>query len=361
MFIGGLFIVGAMPSRSWPAENGAASPTQKSHLTTEQQDHVAKLLAAFRQAKDRPADRERIVHELIEFGYPAVKQLSNVVNAELRGTLKRYGQQVDQRLAKVSRSKAKEVSPAEIQALRSTVLNLRDRQDLTEEMIRKEGAPAMARLRTLLLPDRKQVLDGVPEIQAAREKVLAEGHYWDLCAQSLAKLTPAPAGGQSDENRPASFQAYLHGVEDQAVDALLPISASDSVVLAANAQIGGQLDHEESRTILACNLTRVLVGLNALSIDPRLCEAARDHSHDMEQLKFFAHESPVAEKKTPWDRAKRMGTVASAENIFAGAMDGSAANEAWFHSPGHHKNMMGNHARIGVGRSGAYFTEMFGD
>ena len=46
----------------------------------------------------------------------------------------------------------------------------------------------------------------------------------------------------------------------------------------------------------------------------------------MEKLKFFAHESPVEGKKTMVDRAKRMGTTASAENIAMGQPDGEAAN-----------------------------------
>jgi uncharacterized protein YkwD len=106
---------------------------------------------------------------------------------------------------------------------------------------------------------------------------------------------------------------------------------------------------------------RNLLGLNALAIDLALCEAARDHAKDMERLKFFSHESPVAGKKTFSERAARFGTTASAENICFGYHDGTAAQRAWFHSPGHHRNMLApNRARIGVGRSGVYYTEMFG-
>jgi uncharacterized protein YkwD len=37
------------------------------------------------------------------------------------------------------------------------------------------------------------------------------------------------------------------------------------------------------------------------------------------------------------------------------------ALRGWFLSPGHHKNMLGeSHARQGLGRSGKYWTEMFG-
>ena len=112
--------------------------------------------------------------------------------------------------------------------------------------------------------------------------------------------------------------------------------------------------------MLALNLTRNLLGLPSLAIDMKLTAAARDHSKDMEELKFMAHESPVPGKKTPEDRAARFGTSSLGENIFQGSRDGNAANRAWFHSPGHFKNMLGDHQRVGVGRSGVYFTEMFG-
>ena len=45
--------------------------------------------------------------------------------------------------------------------------------------------------------------------------------------------------------------------------------------------------------------------------------------------------------------------------VFAGAVEG-AANQLWWHSPGHRKNVLGNHTRVGLGRSGKYWTELFG-
>jgi uncharacterized protein YkwD len=132
-------------------------------------------------------------------------------------------------------------------------------------------------------------------------------------------------------------------------------------VLAANARLATQLDPEEAKTILALNLTRNLLGLSAVAIDLKLCAAARDHSADMQKLNFFAHESPVEGKRSPWDRAKRFGASASAENIALGCHDGKHANQMWFESPGHHRNMLARHARVGVGRAGVHYTEMFGD
>jgi uncharacterized protein YkwD len=104
----------------------------------------------------------------------------------------------------------------------------------------------------------------------------------------------------------------------------------------------------------------MLLGLAPVLIDPKLHLAARDHSKDMAEKKFFAHDSPVSGKKSPWDRAKRAGTSANAENIFMGNSSPEAANRSWFLSPGHHVNMFGNSRRGGMGRHEGYWTQMFG-
>ncbi len=80
----------------------------------------------------------------------------------------------------------------------------------------------------------------------------------------------------------------------------------------------------------------------------------------MKEKGFFAHDSPVPGKATPWARAKLAGTSASAENIYSGGSDPKGANRGWFFSPGHHKNMFGGHQRIGLGHYGGRWTQMFG-
>ena len=140
----------------------------------------------------------------------------------------------------------------------------------------------------------------------------------------------------------------------------VPMDAKTRAVLAANARLAAELDPEEAWAIRALNLTRNLLGLPPLMTDLKLCDAARDHSKDMEKEDFFSHTSPVPGKTKPWDRAKRFGTTAAAENIATGQRDGRTVNLSWFHSPGHHKNMLGQYERVGVGRHGALWTELFG-
>ena len=66
-------------------------------------------------------------------------------------------------------------------------------------------------------------------------------------------------------------------------------------------------------------------------------------------------------KRSFTDRAALAGTSASAENIFAGSSDPHGANNGWFYSPGHHRNMFaGGHNRIGLGHHDGRWTQMFG-
>ena len=102
-------------------------------------------------------------------------------------------------------------------------------------------------------------------------------------------------------------------------------------------------------------------GLRPLVYDLKLCKAAHDHSANMKLHNFFAHESPVPGQTTPWDRAKLAGTTASGENIYMGSSASVDAVKAWFLSPPHHKNMLGeDNRRQGLGRVGNLWTQMFG-
>ena len=112
-------------------------------------------------------------------------------------------------------------------------------------------------------------------------------------------------------------------------------------------------------TLSEVNHWRIALGMDPLLIDPKLCDASRDHCKDMEKLKFFAHQSPVKGKRDPWDRAKNFGTTARGENIAINDST-SASNQAWFFSPGHHKNMFKpDYSVIGLGIKGRHYCQLF--
>ncbi|MEP4079054.1 CAP domain-containing protein [Haloferula sp.] len=111
------------------------------------------------------------------------------------------------------------------------------------------------------------------------------------------------------------------------------------------------------------NGERDLLGLPPLALEEKLSDAAEGHSKDMARLGFFAHESPVPEKKSPWDRARLAGFKgnASGENIFMGSSSSQAAYNAWFKSDGHRFIMMASGPNVlGVGIAGSHWTMMTG-
>ena len=115
------------------------------------------------------------------------------------------------------------------------------------------------------------------------------------------------------------------------------------------------------RGVRDLNVMRLIFGMNALMIDEKLCACSADHSKDMKEKGFFAHESPVAGKKTPWDRARNFGTNASGENIAMGSNEAKGSNRQWYLSPGHFSNMFSGKNRVGLGNEANYWTQMLGN
>ncbi|MCU0780865.1 MAG: CAP domain-containing protein [Akkermansiaceae bacterium] len=212
--------------------------------------------------------------------------------------------------------------------------------------------PALEALRGLLIPTPEQlVAAGGETLREQRKMVRALAEFRDgvlkaaIATQSIDSVSSLEQG------------------EKAAAEAACGFARRDLKVLEDNRKLAAKrsVPEAEVRGIEQCNEWRLLVGLNALVLDPLLCDAARDHSKDMAERGFFAHESPVAGKKSFTDRAANFRTSASAENIFMGSSDPAAANRGWFFSPGHHKNMFSpGHRRIGLGCHGGHWTQMFG-
>jgi uncharacterized protein YkwD len=137
------------------------------------------------------------------------------------------------------------------------------------------------------------------------------------------------------------------------------VGKKNAVIFKQNEAKADKLDEEENQCVYITNIYRVLMGEAALPINVTLCEAARDHSKDMKEKNFFAHDSPVPGKKTPRDRAAKFGTFCMAENIARTGTSGHKAFWAWFLSPGHHKNMINKWGQIGIGRVDEFWTENF--
>lgn len=355
-----LLSAGLLAGQADPAQApvAAKAPAEPARLTPEQKREINKFVGLYRLAKRDPEKRKEAIRQAIGHGPQAAGAVLEAVGRDLYPQMERYGALFFKQAQAVAGKQIAKADPQEVKTLREKVLGLSKRPDFTKELIVREADPAMKRLEEIFVVDREQVLAASETLRAERDRLRELGALWEQCAAYLWEQLP------DDENKPKDrpgFEQYLQGEEALGAGLAAPMDPANREILAANARLASKIDPEEARAVLALNLTRNLLGLRAVLIDLKLCEAARDHSNDMREHKFFAHESPVPGKKTPWDRAKRFGTTASAENIAAGTHDGRAANLMWFHSPGHHVNMLGNHARVGMGRAGGHFTEMFGN
>jgi len=338
---GALAAVGLKPETSLSPENRSA---------------VNRLLQEYRAAGDDLEKKQNICRKALAVDPAAVPLMLAAVERDLQPQLRKYSGKFQAQAAAVAKRNIGKVDLNKLVEMRRTILGLQKLGDgFTKQVIVEKIDPAMQKLRAAFILDRSEVLDKSPNLQEERKKLEGLGQIWEQCHTQL------PTAAKVQEKTPAvTFKSHLQGEEEQGALLAIPQDPKTRAVLAMNARLAEKLDPEEARAILALNLTRNLLGLSALAIDLKLCEAARDHSKDMERLKFFSHESPVAGKTAPRDRAKLFGTTANGENIFAGSSSGNSAHEAWFHSPGHHKNQTGNFLRVGVGRSGKYFTQMFG-
>ena len=215
----------------------------------------------------------------------------------------------------------------------------------------KIGDPALKRLRELKILTIAEILAAEPKLEPMRSEILAIAKQRDYCIDALLLL--------DDEAKPFGSADVIVFEEQSATSALGP-PADHMAILRQNVTIGRTVPAAEVEAIRDMNQYRMLIGLRPCLIDPKLCDASRGHSKDMAERNFFAHDSPVAGKETPWKRAALAGTNANGENIYGGG-NGKAANRAWWHSPGHHINMLNPGARrVGMGTHGNKWTQMFG-
>jgi hypothetical protein len=272
--------------------------------------------------------------------------------------------------AKLAASRLDKKTEARITELRATWLKASRAEGLSKAMVHDICDPAHAELATILDVNLVQVWDADAKLEASwtdliqllddlvyvhdywrasRAELLAAADSWAK-KSFVAKELPDPEG----------YEGVMLAKLSRAARLATVMPERDRSTFLANEQLFPQLDPEEAAGVLELNRIRVRAGLAAVRLDLKLCDAGRGHSTDMVEHKFFAHESPIPGKKSPSDRAALAGTSGGAENIAAGQRDGHGAIQAWWYSPGHHRNMMGNHSRTGLGRFLDHWTQMFG-
>lgn len=247
-------------------------------------------------------------------------------NAEVR--VSAYEAKFQKVAQKVAAAMARKANGAEVEKLRAQAIAIIKRPNLSKDMVKTELDPIMDKLNAMILPTRNDVYAADARLSTLRNRLTGQNLEASETTAILYALTPSSTGRNA---------------------------------IVKNFKLRKELSKDEAEGIDMTNRLRLVLGLSALEIDMKLVEAGRDHSKDMATLNFFAHQSPVKGKTTPWDRAKNFGTTASGENIAKGYRSGTAAVEGWYYSPGHLKNLMNaGHRRIAIGQHGVLWTQLFG-
>lgn len=350
----------------------------------ESADLAAAKAYATQLANDKlPAEERRAIQDkMLQLGTPGAALLQGILTerteaarADFHRRTKDYFRNFGRVATKVV-ARGQKGKQSEIGALQDTLRALRQRPDLTKEEIIHTGDPALERLGELFSADPAEVILADEALAREREALVAIGlaveddqAFLEVCEWQLESEIITSGIFDEDTNEdsdnaaeapPFDALAELDRGESWELALATPMSKSHRNVLLANYKLADQIDPEELLGVRVLNLMRIRLGLTPLPIDVRLCDACRDHSLDMDTLGFFSHTSPVPGKTTPGQRAARFKTSGNAENIAAGQDTGAGAIRAWWHSPGHHKNMLGGHGRIGLGRYRSHWTQLFG-
>ncbi len=133
------------------------------------------------------------------------------------------------------------------------------------------------------------------------------------------------------------------GLAASSQDPLVPPSTSAEKPLTAN-------DPLVVAIVAAHNKLRAVEKLPPVTFAPLLAKAALVQASDMAEHDEMKHEG--ADGSTPSDRIKRAGYrfLTSGENVAVFYPDVSQVMQAWFDSPPHKKNILGNFTELGVAK-----------
>ncbi len=344
-------------------------------LATAQGPSLGELSRRLRAPKLSDTERAEVVEGLLGHGTKGAHVVARKLSADGKAQASKFEKarksffksfdKLARKLIK-DRSKGKQ---QEIESLRSVVMKNARNRSLDKSTIRGESDPAVARLRELLAVESDDVLHEHDELLASLDKTeelldeLEElGYLWGE-TESVLTSSDGPDRVIAKLKAPANAEALRKTLyDDLKFHALLatPMSSGDAELFQWHRTLTEELDDAEREGVRTLNHLLVVLGRPALKVDPKLVIAARDHSKDMERLNFFSHTSPVPGKRSFGQRASKAGTSASSENIARGQRTGRGAIRGWWYSPGHHRNMLGSHRRVGLGRDEGTWTQLFG-
>jgi len=197
---------------------------------------------------------------------------------------------------------------------------------------------------------------------AARRLNLADEASFYQGVQETLGVTPDDAEAMTAVPDAKGLHHYRKRFEDPVAAAVWHHALCRRMEAYNIAVARASMDREEQTNAAWVNLYREVLGLIPYELDPRLIQAARRHSKEMTDLDYFAHDSPTAENKSHTRRMKNAGyDHGYSENIAYGSGSGERTFWQWFHSPGHHKNMVRPESTaLGVGRWNNRWTQNMG-
>jgi uncharacterized protein YkwD len=103
----------------------------------------------------------------------------------------------------------------------------------------------------------------------------------------------------------------------------------------------GASDITAESILTAMNEYRAKYQLEPLRSELRLTSAAEDRMRDMEDLGYWAHESPDGRSPFFWVRYRAYRFSMVGENLARGYETATVLVESWMDSPGHRSNILG--------------------
>jgi hypothetical protein len=307
---------------------------------------IQRLVIDFRRAAGNVEKRKTAAAKLLELGPRGAKILRSIIASDLPRRITAYKKAFYNKAREVGLEKLKDTGNRKIE---KWVDQFKSLGAVTKESLKSTAGPAMDGLLDALVPKRREVLESSKALTARREEIISLEAIFARCKSMLDPKSTASTLSKTLEQQEmliALMSTYMSGACRKAIE-------SDMKKFA-------RMSFEEWHGFVHLNVVRTLLGLRPMRIEFKLSDTGRDHSKDMSKHRFFSHTSPIAGKKTPWDRAARYGAKANGECIASGQPTGPKAIRAWFFSPGHHVIIMSNSSRVGIGKYFRHWTLMTG-
>ncbi|MFG0317339.1 MAG: HEAT repeat domain-containing protein [Planctomycetota bacterium JB042] len=304
----------------------------------------ADLAQLARDARSKKYDvRLDAYHALLDLGPEGIRVLEPILRDAEEKARKEFLSHASGSKAKGFRRKLKGM----IEERRKEALKIiRDKTKYPDDAHGVVGQPlvdgAVSKLRDVWLRPGRLFLD-------ENEEVKATLYYVREAAQYLKRAGFQP--NWYDEDLSAAYREL-----DEQFDGLeITFSSRDrkeiEEIYEFNATGPGSATDEERRFARNLNDYRLMLGLDAHELDDRLVVAARKHSQEMMDMDYFAHESPVAENRTPGLRAQKEGYGGGVLENCSISADAQGAFDGWYNSSGHHRGLIANASQLGAGHS----------